>query len=113
MSRLVRSTRDPWIVARWVVAEIGVETGAATNPAPRTRSSLAMTPLQWAVVFVLLALLAAYANHFGNSFHFDDFHTVTGNPAIRSLANVPRFFVDAGTFSILPSHQTYRPLVPA
>jgi Flp pilus assembly protein TadD len=65
------------------------------------------------MAFVFLTLLAAYANHFGNAFHFDDFHTVTGNPAIRSLSNLPRFFADARTFSILPTHQTYRPLVPA
>jgi tetratricopeptide (TPR) repeat protein len=61
----------------------------------------------------VVAVLAAYANHFGNQFHFDDFHTVTANPAIRSLAAVPRFFADARTFSVLPSHQSYRPLVTA
>src|SRR6516162_3468803 len=62
---------------------------------------------------LLLALLAAYANHFHNSFHFDDFHTITQNPAIRSLAQVPRYFIDARTFSILPTHYSYHPLVTA
>ena len=62
---------------------------------------------------LLLALLAAYANHFHNAFHFDDFHTINENPAIRSLANVPRFFTDGRTFSILPAHYSYRPLVSA
>ncbi len=62
---------------------------------------------------VLLAVLLAYANHFHNSFHFDDFHSVTDNPAIRSLSNIPRFFTDARTFSVLPSNQSYRPLVSA
>lgn len=57
------------------------------------------------------ALLAAYANHFQNSFHFDDAHTIVNNAAIRSLANIPRFFTDARTFSALPSNQSYRPLV--
>ena len=113
MSRLLSSTDDRWIVARWVFHESGGESGSAPGHRPRNRPVLAAKPLPWAVALVLLALLAAYANHFGNAFHFDDFHTVTGNPAIRSLANVPRFFADAGTFSILPSHQTYRPLVPA
>jgi tetratricopeptide (TPR) repeat protein len=61
----------------------------------------------------LLAVFAAYANHFHNSFHFDDFHTITQNPSIRSLAQVPRYFVDARTFSILPTHYSYRPLVTA
>ena len=58
-----------------------------------------------------LLLLAAYSNHFGNSFHFDDAHTVVNNAAIQSLRNIPRFFTDATTFSSLPSNQSYRPLV--
>jgi Flp pilus assembly protein TadD len=57
------------------------------------------------------ALLAAYANHFHNSFHFDDAHTIVNNAAIRVLRNIPLFFRDATTFSSLPSNQSYRPLV--
>ncbi len=56
-------------------------------------------------------LLCAYSNHFNNSFHFDDSHTIVDNTWIRDLRNVPRFFVDATTFSALPSNQSYRPLV--
>ncbi len=113
MERLVRSTRDRWVVARWVFDGSGDESDQTRIHAPRSRSALKTKPLRWAVAFVLLALVAAYANHFGNAFHFDDFHAVTGNPAIRSLSNLPRFFADAKTFSILLTHQTYRPLVPA
>lgn len=58
-----------------------------------------------------LLLLAAYSNHFENSFHFDDAHTVVNNAAIQSLRNIPRFFTDATTFSSLPSNQSYRPLI--
>ena len=58
-----------------------------------------------------ILLLAAYANHFQNSFHFDDAHTIVNNAAIQSPKNIPRFFVDAATFSSLPSNQSYRPLV--
>src|SRR6266705_1681282 len=62
--------------------------------------------------FLLLAgLLASYANHFHNSFHFDDAHTIVNNAAIRELWNIPLFFRDATTFSSLPSNQSYRPLV--
>src|SRR5437868_9323676 len=60
---------------------------------------------------LLLVLLAAYANHFQNSFHFDDAHTIVNNAAIQSLKNIPRFFTDARTFSSLPSNQSCRPLV--
>src|SRR6188474_3048237 len=60
---------------------------------------------------LLITLLAAYANHFYNSFHFDDAHTIVNNASIRELQNVPLFFRDATTFSALPSNQSYRPLV--
>src|SRR2546425_9539683 len=62
-------------------------------------------------VLLLIALVAAYANHFQNSFHFDDAHTIVTNAAIRDLRNIPVFFRDATTFSSLPSNQSYRPLV--
>jgi protein O-mannosyl-transferase len=60
---------------------------------------------------LVAALIAAYSNHFHNSFHFDDAHTIENNAAIRDLRNVPVFFRDATTFSALPSNQSYRPLV--
>lgn len=60
---------------------------------------------------MLVAVFGAYANHFHNAFHFDDFHTIVDNPAIRTLGNIPRFFTDATTFSVLPANRTYRPLV--
>ena len=59
----------------------------------------------------LLAVVAAYANHFHNSFHFDDSHTVVNNIYIRDLRNIPRFFTDGKTFSSLPTNQSWRPLV--
>jgi tetratricopeptide (TPR) repeat protein len=60
---------------------------------------------------LLLAILATYANHFHNSFHFDDWHTIVNNTSIRELRNVPLFFRDATTFSAVPSTRSYRPLV--
>src|SRR6516165_4523514 len=64
-----------------------------------------------AVGLLALILLATYSNHFQNSFHFDDAHTIVNNAAIRELQNIPLFFRDAATFSSLPSNQSYRPLV--
>jgi tetratricopeptide (TPR) repeat protein len=60
---------------------------------------------------ILTAVSVTYANSFHNGFHFDDFHTVVDNPAIRELRNIPRFFTDATTFSVLPANRTYRPFV--
>jgi cytochrome c-type biogenesis protein CcmH/NrfG len=59
----------------------------------------------------LVAIIAVYANHFHNGFHFDDAHAIENNAAIRELGNIPKFFCDATTFSSLPSNQSYRPLV--
>jgi len=61
----------------------------------------------------LLATFVAYANHFHNSFHFDDSHTIVDNLFIRDLHNIPRFFTDATTFSTLPANRTWRPIVSA
>jgi len=60
---------------------------------------------------LLAAVTLVYLGHFHNGFHFDDFHAVVGNPYIRDLHWIPRFFADARTFSILASNRTYRPLV--
>lgn len=59
------------------------------------------------------AVSLTYANHFGNSFHFDDAHAIEQNPAIRRLSNLPRIFSDASAISSLPSNRSYRPLVTA
>lgn len=66
--------------------------------------------LPWALG-VLLAVCLLYGSALENGFHFDDFHTVTDNPAVRSLGNIPAFFRDATLFSVLPANRTYRPVV--
>jgi len=69
-------------------------------------------PALLALALLLLAL-AAYSNHFRNSFHFDDSHTIVNNEYIRSVSNIPLFFLDGTTFSSLPTNQSYRPVVSA
>ncbi len=61
--------------------------------------------------FLIVFTCIVYSNHFYNSFHFDDFHTIVNNLSIRDLRNIPSFFSDGTTFSTLPDHQTYRPVV--
>ena len=56
-------------------------------------------------------LLLAYSNHFQNGFHFDDTHTIVDNPWVREVRNIPRYFADATTFSVLPANQSYRPVL--
>lgn len=64
-------------------------------------------------VALLIVLIAAYANHFENEFHFDDFHTIVNNVYIRNIANIPQFFSDPKMFSVDPDHHGLRPLVTA
>lgn len=63
----------------------------------------------WAIL--ILNITIAYWDHFDNSFHFDDSHSVESNPYIRSLSHIPQFFYDTTTFSVLPSNRSYRPIV--
>ena len=60
---------------------------------------------------LLAGVLVAYSNHWQNTFHFDDSHTVENNVYIQHLGNIPLFFKDNKTFSSMPSHCSYRPLV--
>lgn len=61
---------------------------------------------------VLLAMLtAAYWNHFGNGFHFDDSHAIVDNIYIRNIQNIPAFFSHPEMFSSSPAHWGMRPLV--
>src|SRR5882672_3228256 len=64
-----------------------------------------------AALSLVALLLVAYANHFQNGFHFDDTHAIVDNTAVRSVRNIPRYFVDATTFSMLPLNQSYRPVL--
>jgi tetratricopeptide (TPR) repeat protein len=60
---------------------------------------------------LIIAVVAAYANHFQNGFHFDDSHTIVNNVFVKNVRNIPLFFTDGTTFSSLPANQSYRPLV--
>ena len=67
--------------------------------------------LLWLGAGICALVIAAYANHFDNGFHFDDSHAVVDNPAVRDIWNIPRYFSDASTFSVLPLNQSYRPVL--
>jgi len=80
-----------------------------TRTAPE--GSVSASRLKLAFAMAIVVVVGAYANHFRNDFHFDDSHVIVDNVAVRSLVNAPRFFLDASTFSAIPEHQTYRPLL--
>ncbi|HVS94599.1 MAG TPA: tetratricopeptide repeat protein [Mucilaginibacter sp.] len=65
------------------------------------------------IILILTATTAVYLNHFYNGFHFDDSHSVWNNPNIRNIKNIPLFFKDGSTSSVLPQNQSYRPVTTA
>lgn len=74
----------------------------------RWRARLAF-PLACAGALALLVF--AFSNTLHNEFQFDDAHVIQENLFIRDVANIPRYFTDATTFSSYPANAVYRPLL--
>ncbi len=65
--------------------------------------------------FLKLAFLATlvwlvYWGSLHGPFTFDDWHVIPQNPAVRGPSDIPSFFTDPTTFSLLPGNRDYRPL---
>jgi tetratricopeptide (TPR) repeat protein len=60
-----------------------------------------------------VAIAAVYANSLSIPFQFDDWQAISANPFVRSLRNVPRFFVDPSTTSALLQNRDLRPVLQA
>ncbi len=73
------------------------------------KQGIVVNSRQSLTIFLLCCI--CYANSLGGSFHYDDFHSIVDNLSIRSLANVPAFFVDMNTFSADPEKAMYRPVL--
>src|SRR3989337_988087 len=63
-------------------------------------------------IFLILAGLSSlvYFNSLDNAFYYDDMNHIVKNTHIRSLNNIPLFFIDMDTFTA-SSNKHYRPLV--
>lgn len=61
---------------------------------------------------LLLAAMTfiAYANSLPNGFHFDDYHAIVQNPAIRDLSHIPSYFTDPSTWT-MSTRRDWRPVV--
>ncbi|MBT6149968.1 MAG: hypothetical protein HOH74_31300, partial [Gemmatimonadetes bacterium] len=64
-----------------------------------------------ALGLILVVVCLAYANSFGNGWHYDDAHTITENPHIRSLADPLGFFTERTWFARDADKAMFRPLV--
>lgn len=63
----------------------------------------------WLIIAIVSAVV--YSNSLNGDFHYDDEHSVEGNPNIRSLDNVGRFFVEPAMFSVDAEKGMYRPIL--
>jgi tetratricopeptide (TPR) repeat protein len=63
------------------------------------------------LALLTLGLAASYSNSFGIGFYFDDTYGIANNPAIRSLKNIPSFFVDPHAVWTEPTQVDLRPVL--
>ncbi len=61
-------------------------------------------------VLVVLPFIV-YSNNYRHAYHLDDAYTVVTNPSVRTLRNVPRYFVDPATYTSLREQADYRPVL--
>ena len=83
-------------------------TSGTSSPSGLPRLNLVVVGLA-----VVLAITAAYYNSVNNGFHLDDQYGLILNPWIRSLHNIPRYFVDPFTLTIHSANADYRPVLQA
>lgn len=80
-------------------------------PLPRRIAWMESDPAFTGLLLVLVVFLAYVAGAMLGSFHFDDYHNAAQNEHVTTLANVPRFFTDASTWSAEPGNTMYRPVL--
>ena len=73
------------------------------------RAGRKFTPLFLA--FLAVGVAVSYSDSLGVGFYFDDIYGIANNPAIRSLGNIPRFFVDPHATWIDSTQTDLRPVL--
>ena len=64
-----------------------------------------------AAFLLAIAVATTFANVFGNSWHYDDLHSITGNPHLQSLREPLRFLTDPTQFSRDADKAMFRPML--
>jgi len=92
---------------------LGVGTEGYNTPITPTSSRPRdyLLALSAGLILLVIAWIGVWSNHFGNSFHFDDFPTIVNNPYLAHNPNVVRFFTNPRTFSAAKETADYRPLL--
>ncbi len=58
-----------------------------------------------------IGIAVSYSNSLGIGFLFDDSYGIRKNPAIRSLWNIPSFFIDPFTLTTVRENVDVRPIL--
>ena len=66
---------------------------------------------QFHLVLLVALCFAVYSNNYRHAYVLDDGYTILSNPSVRSLGEVPRYFVDPSTYTTLREQADYRPLL--
>jgi tetratricopeptide (TPR) repeat protein len=77
------------------------------------RSGAALPRTFEALFFCLLAaaVIGAYAGSLPAGFYFDDTYGITQNPSVRTLANIPRYFLDPFLLTTYRNNVDVRPIL--
>ena len=93
---------------------MGETPGRERPPPGRDEASRPRASRRLAAAHVLLlvaACFAVYANGFGHAYNLDSSYGLVDNTYVRSLAYVPRYFVDPFTLTTVRMSADYRPLL--
>jgi protein O-mannosyl-transferase len=71
---------------------------------------LSQHPRSVAIPSLVAVTVLAYVNSLPNGFHYDDFHGIVQNPAIRDWRNIISYFTNPSTFS-LADYVDWRPIL--
>ena len=65
------------------------------------------------LVLLVALCFAVYSNNYRHAYQLDDGYTIATNPSVRSLSEIPRYFVDPSTYTTLREQADYRPVLQA
>ncbi|MFQ5454852.1 MAG: tetratricopeptide repeat protein [Nitrospirota bacterium] len=75
-------------------------------------SNLSTKHLLIVSILIISVSIIIYRNSLNNTFHYDDFHSITDNRYIKDMSNIPLFFISTHYFSSAESRgRHYRPVL--
>src|SRR6188474_787758 len=66
---------------------------------------------RWHLALLVAIAFVVFSNNYSHEYLLDDGYTLVSNPSIRSLDNIPRYFVDPSTYTSLREQADYRPIL--